>query len=90
VYRERLSFRFIKMILWFDWQAIAVAIALLCSPLLFMGFTIGVITFCLVWYAVVWVASVPRWNWTEDGMMYEMDADERAEWVFVNARFPKL
>jgi hypothetical protein len=89
-YRDRASFRALKILLWFDWRFLAIVTGFVLSPCLFMGMTIGVIAFCLGFAFVSWAASIPQWNWTEDGMMYEMDASERAEWVIENQRFPAL
>jgi len=54
------------------------------------SFTVAVIGFCLALAAVAWLATVPRIKYTDDGQWYEMESDERAEWVFENRRFPKL
>jgi hypothetical protein len=82
---ETRMFRFLRLLLRVDVKLAAVILASLYLPfLLFIpDFTILVILFVLCLAALAWHASAPLYNRREDGTLYQMDAQERAEKVYL-------
>jgi hypothetical protein len=90
-YRDRRAFRALSLVLKLNpiWATFIIGIVYM--PFMILGgFTVALIGFVLALAGVMWIASVPRERRTDDGIWYEMDSDERAEWVYENKRFPKL
>jgi hypothetical protein len=82
---ETRMFRFLRLLLRVDVKLAAVILGCLYCPILLFipDLTVHVILFVTCLVSLAWLASAPLWNRREDGTLYQMDAQERAEKVYL-------
>jgi hypothetical protein len=82
--RATLSFRAVKLLLSMSNQWLAILLGTLFLPCLAIPeLWIKVTLFIFILYGLMWIGSVPLLNRREDGTLYEMDGQERAEKLFI-------